>query len=108
MRPTKVYIAQEGPFDYVSAEGYGDLEFCSVNEITAHSGGRLNDNIISGIRLSMADYIPGHDYILLSGSPVAIAHCLSVAFNKSNKVKGHQLLKWDAQRGTYLKYIVDG
>ncbi len=105
---SNVYVAQEGPFNYSSAEQYGDLQFCSVQEITPTVGGKLNDMIIGSMKKAMADYQPGLDFILLSGSPIAIAHCLSIAFNKKDKPIAHNLLKWDAQRNAYLKYTVEG
>lgn len=104
----RVYIAQEGPFDYTSAEDYGQLEFCSVQEITPTKGGQLNENIIRNIRKKMINYIPGRDYILLSGSPIAIAHCLSIAFNMRNVPIEHNILKWDGQRGAYVEYKIEG
>ncbi len=105
----RVFIAQEGPFDYSTAQRYGEVVFCSVQEITPAVGrGRLNEVIVNGIYEAMKDYEPGEDYILASGSPIAIAHCLSVAYNKSKIKQLHKLLKWDAQRNTYLVYEVRG
>ena len=104
----KVFVAQEGPFDYTSGNTYGDLVFCSFHEITPTRGGMYNAQIIDGIKKAMEDYVPGQDYILLSGSPIAIAHCLAIAFNKFRKPCEHHMLKWDSQRGQYVPYVVIG
>lgn len=101
----KVFVVQEGPFDYTSAEDYGELVFCSYKELTPTRGGQYNESIIQGIKKAMANYVAGYDYILLSGSPVAIAHCLAAAF--AAKRGEHLLLKWDNQKNAYMLYRVE-
>lgn len=99
----RVFVTQEIPVDFSPAEVFGDVVFCSRHEITPTKGGFINQSTIAGIKSTMVEYIPGEDYILLSGSPIAIAHCLMAAFKRGPT---HNLLKWDGQRGAYMHYEV--
>lgn len=98
-----VFVTQEGPFNYQPAEDFGELTFLSVKEITPNKGSPRNEAIVGDIQNQMQHYIPGVDYILLSGSPIAMAYTLREAFRKGPT---HNLLKWDGQAGTYFEYRI--
>lgn len=102
---TLVFITQDGPFDYSPAQEYGDIVFLTDREITPLSNQPTNKRIVEDIvRIVGESYIPGRDWILPAGSPIAIAHALRAMFKK---VGPHQFLKWDAQRRRYLEYTIE-
>ena len=58
-------------------------------------------SIVSTISI---DYRVGVDYLLPTGSPLAMAHMFAAAFKQRGK---HRLLKWDARANRYYIYILE-
>lgn len=100
-----VYIVQEGNHDYTPAMEYGDLEILSEHEITPMplNVSATNRNTVVGIRNKLSGYVPGHDYLLLVGSPIAIAWAVAIVAPKGSI---HKMLKWDNQDRRYKPYEV--
>jgi hypothetical protein len=103
---SRVYVVQELQHDYSKAEQFGELIFLSSREITPTAMGvsPANRAIIDDIKRNLHDYMPGKDYLLLAGSPIAIAWTIYLAFQRG---KQHLALKWDNQGREYVRYHID-
>lgn len=107
MAKSRVFVVQEGAHDYSAAEEFGELQFLSSAEITSTDiqVSERNRGIIDEMRRRLrASYIPGNDYVLLTGSPVAIAWVVMLL--ATFDAPFHRVLKWDAQQRAYLPYNI--
>jgi hypothetical protein len=106
-RPT-VFVVQEGPHDYGPALDYGELDILFKGEITSAPVGvsPRNQGLLAEVYGRLASYIPGHDYVLLAGSPVAIAW-VCFLLGERHPQACHNFLKWDTQLRRYLPYVID-
>ena len=105
---TRVFVAQEGPHDYTAAMKYGQVLFVCDREITPTplTLSSKNAETIARIERVMTDYIPGHDYMIMTGSPIAIAHMLRAAFKRPIVDGMHCILKWDPRQQDYQLYQI--
>lgn len=100
----RVFVTQEGPHDYQPAQRYGDVVFMTKDELSPFASSRRNVDIVADIKLAMVDYIPGFDYLLPAGSPVAIAYVFMLASRSGDT---HRVLKWDNRAHQYSEFSVD-
>lgn len=96
---TRVFVSNEGPFSYNVAEKYGEVVFLTNREFSPNRASRQNVQNVVEIQQGMSGYIPGIDYLLPSGDPLAIGVMFAVA--KREVAKSHNILKWDKQSNSY-------
>lgn len=104
-RPT-VYICEQQAYDYSPATVYGELRFIEAIQLAPVSPGApdtFNKRVIHQLRKELGDYIPGHDYIIPTGSPTRM---LTVGMLLAEKGDKHHILKWDARAQRYLLHDV--
>jgi hypothetical protein len=101
-----VYITQAGTHDYSPAAEYGALESLAHGELQFRSSGADREVQIQ-IREKLADYRPGHDYILLAGSPLTIAWVM-LLISELEPMSGapHKFLKWDSNARRYQVFEI--
>jgi len=100
---SKVFITQEGNHNYTEAQEFGEVIFLTSSEFSPIPTSLKNSDIIKEIRKNMSDYIPGIDYIMPSGSPIAIGVTFMIAREKGATVN---ILKWDNHYRRYNSIIV--
>lgn len=97
-----VWVVQDNGNDYSAAEDFGDVRFITTSDWTPLLFSSANSDFLRDIKKWKIDYVPGHDFILPAGNPVAY---MMVAFNLDQDGK-HNILKWDGRRGAYMPYIL--
>ena len=100
----RVFLTQDASHNYSAAEKFGDIVIVSTTELVPWSASFSNQKVITGMFDVLRDYRPGVDYILPSGSPLAI---ITVAHMISNRGDRHLYLKWDARANEYFIYNVE-
>jgi hypothetical protein len=99
-----VYITQAGSLDYASAEQYGALVALAHGELTF---GTIEREVMQQIRDKLKRYVPGRDFILLSGSPLTIAWvCLMISELEPMEGTKHRFLKWNKHERQYTLYEI--
>lgn len=95
----KVFITQYNPkFSYEKAEPFGEVVFLTEDDLaTEPCPPGHNKKIIRGIAKKLAFYNPGHDYVLLSGSP-AINVLVGILLDADVE---HLILRWDNRNNEY-------
>ncbi|KKL86466.1 hypothetical protein LCGC14_1944440 [marine sediment metagenome] len=88
----RVFVTQETRHNYSQAERYGEIVFCSWREFSKHSQSKGNNDIIQGMNKIMEDFRSEEDWILPSGSPIAIGLAFIIAADKGSSIK---ILSWD-------------
>lgn len=100
-----VYITQElGHIDFAPAERYGDIVFCSINDLPTVKSSLRAKSALADMKKLMSNYRPGIDYILPSGSPLNIAAMMILAGRRGDT---HNILKWESRMGTYNKVVLE-
>lgn len=99
----RVFASQAMNFDYGPAEKeYGPVVMCSHSEIYPYGVTESNVRNAHSIERAIAlDYRPGVDYLLPTGSVLAMAHMFAAAFDRGTV---HLILKWDARAQKYYDY----
>lgn len=95
--------------NYSEAESWGEVVFLTKEEyrpeptVQSH-----NESITEEIRRTMMDYIPGEDYILLTGSaiPNFIVGGILKGYCINNATVKHNILKWSSREQTYELFKV--
>jgi len=101
----RVFVTQEqAHLNYAQAEEYGDVVFCSMDDIPTVKGSLRTGKYIEEIRKRMAEYQPGVDYLMPAGSPVNIATVMMLAGRIGST---HNILKWDNRSHTYSKVVLE-
>lgn len=99
MPKARVYITHGRPgFTYDEAEVWSsDLRYVTFAEWTPTGMPGVDKGaIMAEIRQNMADYRPGIDYLLMSGSPIIIMFIGSLL-----PAGHHNLLKWNRTLDSY-------
>lgn len=107
-QPNRVFVVQEGTHDYSSAYKHGDIDILANGEISSVPLNISPQNlaIVERISAKLHEYIPGRDFILLTGSPIAIAWVVLLLSHKFGRQATHKFLKWDNFRRDYVPYVV--
>lgn len=99
-----VYVVQEQQrFDYSDAERYGEVKFLTNLEYNGLRNSFRNKQATVDIRLGMADFNPNADYLLMTGSPVAMGYAFWLAMLKASNAGIFKLniLQWDRESNHY-------
>lgn len=105
-RKPLVFVVDHQPHDYTPANAFGTLVFIDTQRLAPVApgfNGTWNSDITGLIRKKMADYTPGFDFIIPTGSPIKI---MLVAMIANEKGKRHQILGWDARTQRYLQFNI--
>jgi len=99
-----VYIVERMPFDYSAAATFGEVVFMESQKLAPDAPNedgmcKLNAAIVSEAAHQLADYIPGYDYLVPTGSPVKI---MMVGMLLTSKGGNHKILKWDDRTQRYM------
>lgn len=98
----KVFVAQETNVNYTPAEEFGRVVILSMKEIVPYQGSMSNVQVVHAMEKILADeYRAGVDYLLPTGSVLAMAHMFAAAFRLGS---AHRVLKWDARAQRYHSY----
>lgn len=100
MTDSRVFVTQVNPrISYAPAEKYGQVVFLTSKEYQPEPiPARVNHKIFHEIERGLADYVPGVDYILLSGSPVTTFLAGKIV---SDHTGPHKILKWNNRTNEY-------
>lgn len=104
----RVFIVQEGVHDYSQAMKYGEIDFLMTDEISVAPVGisPRNSAILQGLCAKLTSYVPGIDFVLLTGSPIAIVWTAFALRHRFGSLVEHRFLKWDAQQRDYIPFVV--
>jgi len=109
IRPT-VWVVKEqiktgsqgsSPMDYTPAYEYGDVKFITDFDMPLHPASSLHAEWHSRVRGFIKDYNPEVDFLILTGSPLAIflvGHALS-QIRSQFPIK---ILVWRREQGRYV------
>lgn len=103
-RVPKVFVTQELPVSYHKAEHYGEVIFLSSREATQNSNSLRNADLLRDMIKAMRDYSPGVDWLVPSGSPIAIGLGFMIASWKGGVIN---ILQWDSRGENYREYSVN-
>lgn len=93
----KVWVLQENVhLDYAPAAEWGDVEFITRHDVSPFKRSQQAEGFESDMKKFISKYIPGTDYIILTGNPVAIVK-LGMDIPRGE----HKFLKWDVRRNQY-------
>ena len=105
-RKPRVYVTQySDKLNFAKAEHFGEVHFLTDREyrpLPCPPG--TNTSVRHDIKRNMADYIPGIDYIVTTGS--ALPNILAGIEMASIPGK-HQILKWNGRMNGYQKYQIE-
>jgi len=103
---SKVFVTQYSPrLQFVEAEDFGEVQFLTDKEYRPEpvppTVNQTTNKMI--MRKLVSEYIPGEDYILLTGSSIPnVVAGMAIA-----KMPGpHRLLKWSNRMKKYELYII--
>lgn len=100
---SKVFVVFEGPHDYTPALAYGEIVFMTDREYSGVKGSLRDGRVVHSMRRCLADYVPGKDFVIPTGSPMHIG----VAFMLlAERGKSHKVLHWTNQLKRYNEVIV--
>jgi hypothetical protein len=101
----KVFVTQYSKrLNFAEAEHYGEPVFLTQEEFRPNPAPPgVNDDIVSEIERKMQDYVPGYDYIVLTGSSIPN---LIVGNLIAGLEAPHKLLKWSNRLHGYELFIV--
>jgi len=90
--------------DYTQADQFGEVEFLSDADITPFAMSRRNEVVLSGMRKGLSDYVPGTDFLVLTGSPLNILAAGAMISKIGSK---HNVLKWDRMNNRYVPVTIE-
>lgn len=101
----KVFITQYSDrLNFAEAADYGDVIFLTQSEFQPNpSPPNVNEQITHEIGAALDDYIPGFDYIVLTGS--SIPNLIVGSMLKAAHAP-HKLLKWSNRMSGYETFIL--
>lgn len=103
----RVYVIEQQPFDYASAEVFGDVRFMNVQRLApdtpSTTSKEFNNKIRFQISRELSEYVAGIDFIIPTGAPTKI---FMVGGFLRLAGDWHNLLGWDARQQRYLHYVV--
>src|SRR5262245_13619177 len=104
----KVFVVQEGNKDYSTGYKFGELDVLATGEIqpVPLTVSPQNFAIVERMSAKLRDYIPGRDYILLMGSPIAMVWVSMLLIDRFGRAATHKFLKWDNFSREYAPYVV--
>lgn len=86
------------PMDYSAAERYGDVQFVLTVEPSKHDGSTINEHVAEELARMAMLYRENEDYIVLTGSPVAI-FMAGAAIAAAGKAA--RMLVWNRKTAVY-------
>lgn len=97
-----VFVTQETNHNFTKAERYGEVVFLTSKEFSRSSNSKRNDEIIEEMRHGLRNFRPGVDFLLPSGSPIAIGVAFAlICLGCLDHPKKIQVLQWDNREYNY-------
>ena len=103
---SKVYVTQFDPkWNFSSLDQYGDVIFLTDREYAAEPApGSYNNSIVNQIGAKLKEYVPGEDYIVMTGS--AIPNMITGMWI-SDMAGPHKVLKWSNRSSEYELFKIN-
>lgn len=96
-----VFVTQERKqHDLEPALAFGSVETCLPHKFPPRNSRAL----LTALETALHDYVPGYDYILPMGDPIAIGIATGIAMAKGPKV---QFLWWHGKDRVYHKVTIN-
>lgn len=101
-----VWVIEKMPHDYTPARVYAeDIRQIVADKLVPNApDDSWNADAVRQLRRAFADYIPGLDYIIPTGSPVRM---LTTGLLLKELGDVHNFLGYDARTNRYLLYRID-
>ena len=105
IKQPRVFVTQYSPtWNFSEAEKYGEVVFLTNSEYRPQPcPPEVNGAIESEIRQRMKEYIPGEDYIALTGSAIPNV----IVGQQLAKNGPHRVLKWSNRKKGYELFIIN-
>jgi hypothetical protein len=87
------------PMDYTPAYTYGDVKFITEFDLPIHPKSTVANEWTAAINKFLKEYDPERDYLILTGSPLAI-FAFGVAISTTDVT--HKILVWRREQGRYV------
>lgn len=100
-----VWVTQETPYDFTSAEAYGDVEFITKDDFNNTKNSLVNAGLISEVVFKLKKFNENEDWLIITGSPYVAAAVFMDLGNRG--VKKVNLLRWDNRDMTYRPLHID-
>jgi len=94
----RILVAQENNFDYGPAEQFGTVEFVTAEDWSIFPTSAVNEKIASEVALAFLNYVPNHDFVVMTGSPLNI---MIVTAEMLKYGPTHTILKFDNRTFKY-------
>jgi hypothetical protein len=104
---TRVYVTYESDkMNYSPAEKYGDVHFVTGTDLSPMKNSHRNKEIEKDFKYFCTDYMPGSDYLVLTGSTVFVAWFMMKLYQACPN-KPHKILRWDNISRSYQVYTIE-
>jgi len=96
----KVYVTKFQPdWDFLPATEYGEVVFLTEHEMKPEpTVGAYNDLIVKELRDGLEDYLPRHDYVVLTASATNNFKVANILHAKGGR---HNILRWNGRSRHY-------
>jgi hypothetical protein len=101
MKPI-VYVLENRPFDFSTAEEYGEIRVLECGPFKPMSPVDKNSIRFERMCEELAEYRPGVDYILPTGSPIMSFAVGSIVGEHGR----HRILEWNKLSKSYICYEI--
>jgi len=99
----KVFITHESlSFDYTPAKRFGEIDFLTANDLSAHDKSPTNRNTVSEIRAKLEEF-QADDYLLPSGSPIITGLAMAILHEEFDQIN---VLRWSKNQQDYIPMVV--
>lgn len=99
----KVYVIAENKLDFRPAEGFGQVEFLTVDrqdDFNNVNDGGNNRRLMAHLRQHLRDFDEERDWIVITGSPYVTAAVFWILGSRGVKVL--RFLRWDNRDLLYI------
>lgn len=102
----KVWVTQEQPgFDFTPAEGFGEVNFLTNNDLTNNKKSLHNTALIAALRHKLRQFNPDWDWVVIAGSPyVAAVVFMILAIHGHREIR---VLRWQNRDHQYIPMYID-
>lgn len=90
--------------DFSPAERFGDVVFITSHDPSPNSGSTINKSILDQMNDVAEQYVPGQDYIIATGAPLAIFMMGAIMGQRHDTMA---ILVWDRFTQNYRPVAID-
>ena len=103
---SRVFVIQDdGKRDFSNAERFGELEPLIGRDAFPDNAVVRVPRMTEIIRAKLKDFRPLHDYLLLTGDPIAISIASSILMEQG--IASYKCLKWDRENRGYYEVRIN-